>query len=255
VSDLFSVELPSGACEIWKCLLTRTPFSEKKSSLASELLGLYGPLSMPEKTPLVVAQLGQSLDGFIATKSGESHYVTGPESLIHLHRLRALCDAVIVGWRTVKADNPQLNVRHVDGNDPLRVIIDIEGKLSADFNVFSSQGPGVLRLTGTGVPPLENVESELVDLADGRAVPKSVIDLLVKRNCRTILIEGGGTIVSSFLNAGILDRIHLAIAPLLIGKGRRGITHRGAETLRDALRLNGRQYKMGKDVLFDCDLR
>jgi riboflavin-specific deaminase-like protein len=216
---------------------------------------LYGPLACPPKKPFVLAQLGQSLDGFIATPSGASHYITGPESLIHLHRLRALSDAVIVGWRTVDADNPRLNVRHVPGKDPLRVIIDIEGKLPATHAVFSRHAPGALRLTGKAVAPLANIESETINVIKGRADPKSVIALLADRGCKTILVEGGGALVTDFFQSGMLDRLHLAIAPLLLGEGRRGIALPAAAGLDHAPRLTGRQYEMGNDVLFDFDLR
>ncbi|MEE8439219.1 MAG: RibD family protein [Micropepsaceae bacterium] len=255
MSDLFSAELPSSAGDVWNRLLGGESISEASDPLDSEFLSLYGPLANPGKTPFVIAQLGQSLDGYIATQSGASHYVTGPESLIHLHRLRALCDAVVVGWRTVEADNPQLNIRHVDGEDPLRVIVDIEGKLPASHRAFSMQEPGALRLTGEGVPALGDVKSEVIDVADGRADPKAVIDLLAERGCKKILMEGGGALVSSFLNAHVLDRLHLAIAPLLLGEGKRGIATPAAPSLDEALRLQGRQYKMGNDVLFDFDLR
>jgi diaminohydroxyphosphoribosylaminopyrimidine deaminase/5-amino-6-(5-phosphoribosylamino)uracil reductase len=254
VKGMFSAELSATASEVWKHLAAGKPIAETTDPLGAEMLRLYGPLASPEKTPFVVAQLGQSLDGYIATESGASHYVTGPESLIHLHRMRALSDAVIVGWRTVAADDPQLTTRLVEGKDPLRIVIDIEGKLPASHKIFSSQSPGALRLTGKGVASLRNVNSEIVDLVDGRAHPKSLIDLLARKGCKTILIEGGGAIVSSFLEEGVLDRLHLGIAPLLIGKGRRGIAHAQAETLSNATRLKGRQYEMGSDVLFDFDL-
>ncbi len=255
MSDLFSAELPAGASEMWNGLLAEEPPQETTDPLASGLLRLYGPLARPETTPFVIAQLGQSLDGYIATQSGASHYVTGPESLIHLHRLRALCDAVIVGWRTVVADDPQLSVRHVSGESPLSVVIDIEGKLPASHQVFLRQTPGALRLTGASVPALEEVRSESVGLDNGRANPQAVIDLLSQRGCKKILIEGGGAIVSSFLNAGVLDRLHLSVAPLLLGSGRRGIARPAAAKIQDALRLHGQQYAMGTDVLFDFDLR
>ncbi len=255
MSDLFSAELPAGAREMWNGLLAEEPPQETTDPLASGLLRLYGPLARPETTPFVIAQLGQSLDGYIATQSGASHYVTGPESLIHLHRLRALCDAVIVGWRTVAADDPQLSVRHVSGESPLSVVIDIEGKLPASHKVFLRQTPGALRLTGASVPALEEVRSESVGLDNGRANPQAVIDLLSQRGCKKILVEGGGAIVSSFLNAGVLDRLHLSVAPLLLGSGRRGIARPAAAKIQDALRLHGQQYAMGTDVLFDFDLR
>lgn len=255
MSDLFSAELPDAAREMWEALLAGAVPDESSDPLASQLLRLYGPLARAENTPFAIAQLGQSLDGYIATASGASHYVTGTESLVHLHRLRALCDAVVVGWRTVAADDPQLNVRHVKGTSPLRVVIDIEGKLPASHKVFRSPTPGCLRLTGANVPALPNVESVAVGSDDGRADPKEIVDVLQMRGCQRILVEGGGAIVSSFLDAGVLDRLHIAVAPLLLGDGRRGIARSAAERIEDGLRLTGRQYAMGEDVLFDFDLR
>ncbi|MBC7991971.1 MAG: dihydrofolate reductase family protein, partial [Rhizobacter sp.] len=89
------------------------------SPASAALLSLYRPLL---GSAWCVAQLGQSLDGCVATHSGDSYFVTGPQSLLHLHRLRALCDAVLVGAGTVAADNPQLTTRRVPGASPTRVV-------------------------------------------------------------------------------------------------------------------------------------
>jgi diaminohydroxyphosphoribosylaminopyrimidine deaminase/5-amino-6-(5-phosphoribosylamino)uracil reductase len=255
VKDLFSAELPDGAREVWDSLLAGALPDEASDPLSGELMGLYGPLAKPQKTPFVIAQLGQSLDGFIATESGASHYVTGPESLVHLHRLRALCDAVIVGWRTVASDDPQLSVRHVKGKNPLRVVIDLEGRLPASHKVFRNQSQESLRLTGANVGSLKDVESVAIGTEDGRADPMAIVDVLQARGCKKILVEGGGAIVSSFFDSGALDRLHLSVAPLLLGSGRRGIARAPAERIEDGLRLAGKQYAMGEDVLFDFDLR
>ena len=92
---------------------------------ARALLELYAPIcGVSARRPLTIAHLGQSLDGYIATGSGDSYYVTGPANVAHLHRLRALCDAVVVGAGTVASDDPQLTVRHVEGANPTRVILD-----------------------------------------------------------------------------------------------------------------------------------
>lgn len=216
---------------------------------------LYLPIAAPGRVPFVFGQLGQSLDGYIATKSGASHYVNGPECLVHLHRLRALADAVVVGRRTVSEDNPQLTVRRVTGGDPLRVVIDVKGCLAKDRRVFSPGTPGALRLTAPGTPPLKGVESIAIGAPGGRCDPGEVVKALAARGCRRILVEGGGAMVSSFLAAGALDRLHVAVAPLFIGEGRRGISLPGAGALSEALRPPCRKYAMGEDVLFDFDLR
>src|SRR5206468_4442700 len=90
--------------------------------------------------PIAVGQLGQSLDGRIATLSGDSCYINGPEGIAHLHRLRALVDAVVVGAGTVRADDPQLTVRSVSGPNPVRVVIDPRGTLPADARAFANDG-------------------------------------------------------------------------------------------------------------------
>jgi len=255
VTALFSSYLSSDSSAVWHALRVGAERPKNLDPVEIAMFDLYGPIANPETTPFVVGQLGQSLDGFIATQSGASHYINGPESLIHLHRIRALCDAVVVGWKTVAADDPQLTVRHAAGNNPLRVVIDAEGRLPPQHRVFSMEPPGALRINCEGVPAATDIPEESVPAIDGRADPAAVIAALAKRGCRRILVEGGGVLVSNFLAAGVLDRLHISVAPLIIGEGRRGITVPPSIALNDALRPMSRHYSMGGDVLFDLDLR
>ena len=109
----------------------------------SELLNLYLPIcSATSRRPMTIGHLGQSLDGFIATPSGDSQFVTGDDNIVHLHRMRALSDAVVVGAGTVAADDPQLTVRHVPGPNPLRVVFDPARRLAQTYRVFTDDtGP------------------------------------------------------------------------------------------------------------------
>ena len=117
-------------------LLARLPADDPRTAL----LDLYLPIcSATVEHPITVGHLGQSLDGFIATHAGESRYVTGQENIVHLHRLRALCDAVVVGARTVASDNPRLTTRLVEGPNPLRVIMVPARRLDASHRVFTDQ--------------------------------------------------------------------------------------------------------------------
>ncbi len=255
MTALFSSTPSPELLGLWHALRSRESIDAATLPPSAEVfLALYGPVARAFKTPFVIAQLGQSLDGYIATQSGASHYVTGPASLIHLHRLRALCDAVIVGWRTVAADDPQLTVRHVEGDNPLRVVVDMEGRLPPHHRLFTAMPGGALRLTGPGVAPLSNVDSEQLPLKEGRADPHEIVAALTRRGCKNILVEGGGALVSSFLRAGALDRLHIAVAPLLIGEGRKGIDLPASGTLKEALRPQSRYFEMGDDVLFDLAL-
>lgn len=217
---------------------------------------LYRPFVDPiGGQPFVAAQLGQSLDGHIATQNGASHYVTGPESLVHLHRLRALCDAVVVGRGTVEADDPRLTVRHVHGPDPLRVAIDPDGRLAATHAIFRDLGPGCLRFVRPDVPDLPGVPSVQIDETEGGAFCRRLIETLHRRGCGRILIEGGGDTVSRFMRAEVVDRLHLTVAPIIIGDGRRGLSYPPIDTLADAVRPASRATIVGRDVMFDLDLR
>ena len=220
------------------------------------LFDLYLPLcGAGADRSLTIAHVGQSLDGYIATAAGDSFYVNGPDNILHLHRLRALCDAVVVGAGTVAADNPRLTVRLTSGAHPLRVIIDPARRLGAESNVFSDGMAPTLRVVsslqaGDGVVPelLVARTAEGLDLAD-------LLQQLHARGCRRVFIEGGGITVSAFLRAGLLDRLHIAIAPLLIGEGRRALSLPAQDRLQDCLRLSARVFAMGTDTLYDCALR
>ena len=226
----------------------------------SELLSLYLPIcSATSARPITVGHLGQSLDGFIATPSGDSQYVTGGENIVHVHRMRALCDAVVVGAGTVAADDPQLTTRHVDGPNPLRVVIDPGRRLAPTFGVFTDpQAPTLYVCARTSVAPDETHVggADIVGIDGGRPGNEAaqVLHLLRARGCARIFVEGGGVTVSSFLDANLLDRVQIAIAPIFIGDGRPAIRLAPHARLSDCRRPRYRVFRMGGDVLFDCEL-
>ncbi len=229
-----------------------------------DLLELYLPISSATAArPVTVGHLGQSLDGFIATTSGDSCSVTGPENILHLHRLRALCDAVVVGAATVAADNPRLTTRLVAGSNPMRVVIDPACRLPSAHAVFSDRQASTLRATLAGSRAVAQARARGEEILEVRArvgasEALDLADLLRQlhvRGCCRVFVEGGGVTVSSFLEAGLLDRLHIAVAPLLIGEGRPTIRLAPRLRLQDCLRLHHRVYRVGQDILFDCDLR
>jgi diaminohydroxyphosphoribosylaminopyrimidine deaminase/5-amino-6-(5-phosphoribosylamino)uracil reductase len=225
---------------------------------ARALLDLYAPLCVAQSgRPFAVAHLGQSLDGNIATASGDSYYVTGPDNLRHLHRLRALAAAVIVGAGTVARDDPQLTVRKVTGPNPVRVVLDPRAKLDARRRVFTDAAAPTLVVHAAGVDaPAPGLADILhVPVADGALQLDVLLDKLRERGLMSVFVEGGGATVSRFLEAGLLDRLHVAIAPLVTGRGRPGLTLPARERVAECLRPAHRVFTMGGDVLFDCDLR
>lgn len=228
------------------------------TATSAEWFDLYLPLALAGRgRPFAVAHLGQSLDGRIATVEGASCYVNGPENLTHLHRMRALCDAVVVGAGTVECDNPRLTTRRVAGPNPVRVILDPRRRLAADHGVFQDRT----------APTLLVCEEKFADqVGPGRSgiigVPRhgrrlnlsAAVERLHARGLFGIFVEGGGLTVSTFLEQGLLDRLQITVAPLIIGSGRPGITLPPIRDLGQGLRPRHRRYVMGEDVLFDCRL-
>ncbi len=212
---------------------------------AAQLLALLGPVALatPER-PFVVAQLAQSLDGFIATASGASRSLSGPANLDHLHRLRALVDVVVVGRRTACLDDPRLTVRRVPGAHPARAVLDPSGRVDGGAQLFAADGSRCLRV-GTGACP-----SHVEQLQVGRT-PRDVLAALAGAGFRRILVEGGGETVSSFVAAGVVDRLHLAVAPVFFGAGRRGLALPAVGSVEGAHRPPARRFAMDPDVLYE----
>jgi riboflavin-specific deaminase-like protein len=206
--------------------------------------------------PFVVAQLGQSLDGRIATVTGESKYINGKAALDHLHRIRAEVDAVLVGAGTIDADDPQLTVRHVAGRSPARVVIDPRGRLDARGKWLTQDGVSLYVVT-TNRAARCGAQTICMDADDkGVISPRAIVDALFQRGMRRLLVEGGARTVSSFIDAGCVDRLHLLMAPVILGSGRQGLDLAPISRLEDALRPATVPYILeGGEVLFDCALQ
>lgn len=235
------------------------------SAGSAALARLYAPLL---RAPWVLAQLGQSLDGQIATHSGDSYFVTGPASLLHLHRLRALCDVVLAGAGTVAADDPQLTTRRVPGPQPVRAVLDPAARLDGRARVFHDDRAPTLWLCDarhaaaarSRLPPGATSGVEVIDIdgllrPDGAFDPAAVLLALRARGLRCVFVEGGGATVSRFLAAGALDRLHLVIAPVLIGTGRPGLRLPPRAAMQECPRVPAQTLALGDDVLWDLDLR
>ena len=213
----------------------------------------------PPERPFVVAQLGQSLDGRIATLSGESQWINKEEALIHVHRVRAAVDAVIVGIGTVVADDPRLNVRRVPGRNPARVVIDPKGRMPCAANLLADDGAArlIVRAKGCAAAEPRGCRSVEVPLdGDGKLPPRAIIDALFQCGLRTFLVEGGAGTVSGFIDGGAVDRLHVLVAPVILGSGKPGLTLKPIDRLAQALRPTAEVHVLPDgDVLFDCDMR
>jgi riboflavin-specific deaminase-like protein len=234
--------------DTWRRLLCRAPAE-------ASLSPLYGPL-LETSRPFVLGRLAQSLDGRIATPSGASRWISGPDDIVHTHRLRALFDAVLVGARTVRADDPRLTTRAVEGPSPVRVVLDPERRLDARYQVFQ-EGPETLLVCAEGVPGPDRLgQAEVLPVArDGTGLcVVALLAALAARGLHRVFVEGGGVTVSRFLTAGVLDRLHVTVAPLLLGDGVPSFVLPPA-ALADARRFQWTVHRLGVDLLLDIPLR
>lgn len=244
---------------VWAALLaarsTAAAPDPRWSAAERAAWALYAPLlAAGPSAPYVFAQVGQSLDGRIATVSGDARDVSGPQGLAHLHRCRALADAVVVGVRTALTDNPRLTVRLCDGDDPARVVIDPRGRLPDDASVLAATGARRVVIQGRDMRRPRGVEVVTLPARDGWIAPAEIRAALAGLGLSRVLVEGGGVTIAGFLEAGLLDRLHVGIAPLIIGAGPSGLSTAPIALLSDALRPETRVYGLGADVIFDCAL-
>ena len=207
--------------------------------------------------PVVIGQLGQSLDGRIATPTGASKYINGQEALRHLHRIRAEVDAVLVGVGTAIADDPQLTTRHVEGPSPARVVIDPQGRMPRDLKMLADGAAPVLAVTRPGAPVPGGVEALALEADEtGSIHPTAIIRALAARGMRRLLVEGGAETLARFLNAGAIDELHIMLAPIVLGSGKTGLNLAPIETLDQALRPTVRTMRFRDgDMLCMCDLQ
>ena len=175
---------------------------------------------------------------------------------MHVHHIRATVDAVVVGVGTAIADDPQLNVRHVPGRNPARVVIDPNGRLPTNRKCLRVEdGARAFIVRGKSGPTPPSAEEILVPLVEGKLQPKAIVAALAARGLYKLLIEGGASTVSQFIDARALDRLHVLVAPVILGAGKTGLDLAPLLRLSDALRPKTSVHVLPDgDVLFDCDL-
>jgi diaminohydroxyphosphoribosylaminopyrimidine deaminase/5-amino-6-(5-phosphoribosylamino)uracil reductase len=220
----------------------------RSESETQPLSPLYAPIA---RGPFVLGQLGQSLDGRIATPTGHSRTISGADGITHLHRLRALADAVVVGIGTVLADDPRLTVRAVTGRNPARVVIDPNGRLASCARLLAEDGAPCIVVQAADQPRPARVQALTLPAVDGAIDPHDLVAALAALGLRRLLIEGGGHTVSRFLAAGALTRLHVCVTPVLIGSGPTGLCLPPITRMEEAMRPRCRTHLLGDDVLFD----
>ncbi len=212
----------------------------------------------------VTVSYAQSLDGRIATVSGDSRYISGNASLRLAHKLRRENQAILVGINTVLRDDPRLTCRLVRGRSPLRLVLDSSLRLPPDARLAASAADRPTWVFTAREAP-ESREMALVKRGvrvfrvrtdpEGRLDLQQVLGRLKETGCRRLLVEGGGQVITAFLRAGLVDRLVITTAPLLIGAGIAAVGELDVRKLSEALRpLRVRRRRLGADLVWDLRL-
>lgn len=219
--------------------------------------------------PYVTVKYAASLDGRIATKTGDSQWISCAETLQLAHQLRAEHDAIMVGIGTVLADNPRLDVRLVEGRNPLRVIIDSYLQIPLEANVLKRERAKETLIVTTEaadknrLAEIKNLGAEVLVLSRGEdkiAAPRVSLEQLLSelslRHIKTVLVEGGSKIITGLLAAHLVNRLIVVVAPKIIGQGIEAIGDLGITRLSDAITFASvKTERLGTDVVFDCLLQ
>ena len=215
-----------------------------------------------ENTPFVIAKLAQSIDGRVATRTGQSKWITGEKARKFGHQIRRAVDGIVVGVGTVLADDPELTCRVRGGSDPIRIIIDSKARTPVDAKVIraaaSSKAPTWVvvgeKATKKKVAALEQAGAEVIrmPLVAGRVDLETLMAELGERELLSILVEGGPTLMGSFFDAGLVHKVHALVAPMVIGgeQARSSVEGAGVDELKEACQLKRLELdQLGPDVL------
>ncbi|MBX2882479.1 MAG: RibD family protein [Granulosicoccus sp.] len=193
-----------------------------------------------------ISHFAQTLDGRIAAKGGDSRWIGNEENLTHAHKMRALCDGILIGNNTLKIDNPRLNVRKVTGQDPIPIV------MGNDVNAIDACKTNTENLLHITSDERCNGSSCIyVKKQDGQFDCHEIRRLLQQRKFSSVYIEGGSATTSAFLKHNALDQVQVHISPQILGSGLTGFEFSGAENMDQARTfLNPRFVAIGGHIMF-----
>jgi riboflavin-specific deaminase-like protein len=228
---------------------------------AVDVSALMGTGRPPDR-PYLVLKFAQTLDGRIATATGDARWISGEAERRVSHALRAACDAVLVGVGTVVQDDPELTVRMVPGASPLRFVLDSTLRLPLAAKILRPDAPTTILTTDRSGADRRRALAELqVGVEMLPASPRGVdlpaaLAALRRAGVATLLVEGGARVITSLLGAGLVDRLIVGVAPTIIGQGTDAVGPLGITSVADGLRLVNRStHVVGEDLLIAGDLR
>ena len=215
--------------------------------------------------PFITLKIAQTVDGFLAAADGDSQWISGKKSRELVHKWRREYDAVLVGRSTAMADNPELTVRHVKGRQPKRIVLDGPYELPKSLNLFSDKHEDKTivitwnkEASANDADPMLKVmqqnyfRGEVIQVSklDGHVNLREAFNALGERGITSILVEGGQQLSSNLIEQGLVDKIHVFIAPKLLGAGTRSILNIGSFRMKEIVELRETTWKqVGNDML------
>lgn len=203
-----------------------------------------------KKDRVFIGQIGQSLDAKIALNNGNSHYINEKESITYLHCLRSISDGVLVGVNTIIKDNPLLTTRKIKGQNPTRLIIDPSLKLTNKYKIFKDKNTNIVFTTSNKTKNLNNTTIVKLPKKD---FTLGVYKFLKKSSLKYILIEGGPTTLSHFIEQNLINYMQFIISPTLIGSGINSVKLKPITNLKKAIRRKSNFAKLGKEIVATLD--
>ena len=220
------------------------------SKFYQSILNILLPILRKNKK-LVIAQIGQSIDGRIALNNGNSHYINNPKSIIYLHCLRSISDAIIVGSNTIKKDDPLLTTRKIKGTNPKRIIIDGSLSLNNKYKIFNDGNENIIFTKSNKNIRLNN--STIIRLKE-KNFTKNFITQIKKLKYKNILVEGGSKTISELINNKYIDILQFMIAPILIGSGINSLNLKEISNLDKAIRPKSNFNELENEIIINLFL-
>ena len=211
--------------------------------------------------PYITVKYAQTLDGRIATRSGDSQWISSEASRKYVHRLRGINMGIMVGVGTVVADNPQLTVRHVRGKNPFRIIVDSKLRIPVKSSVLTDVNAHLTIIATTSsassvkMAAIKKLGVEVWVVKkerNGRVGLKDLLRKLGKREIMSVLVEGGSEMITSLLKAGLVDKMIIPIAPKIVGKGLEAIGDLNINEINKSIKFSSfKTMKKGDDIIFE----
>jgi diaminohydroxyphosphoribosylaminopyrimidine deaminase/5-amino-6-(5-phosphoribosylamino)uracil reductase len=240
---------------------------EKEANKLNEYFNYF----MKFKKPFVTLKMAQTADGYIAAPDGSSQWISGKLSRMYVHKWRSWNDAVLIGRNTALLDNPALTVRHVDGRQPYRIVLDGPGELPSDLNLFTDQYENkTLRVTSNRDLAVSSTDQMLQILSntdfkgetlfvseneDGHVDLDELLKKLGERNITSVLVEAGNMLASAMIKQNLVDKLELFIAPKLLGGGTRSLLGLGIDRMSEIIEMNNVHWQLvGDDMLLTAYL-